>query len=70
MYKFTNGVVVYDEITRDKYIKSGMTLVKEEVKEIKEEKKEENNGDTESRIEPIKFGRTTKRTEKFGRSHR
>ena len=40
MYKFTNGVVVYDEATRDKYISSGMTLVQEEPK-----KKEEENGD-------------------------
>lgn len=29
MYKFTNGIVVYDEGTRDNYIKAGMTLIKE-----------------------------------------
>jgi hypothetical protein len=38
MYRFTNGVVCYDIETRDKYIKAGMTLVKEEKPEIKEEK--------------------------------
>ena len=38
MYKFTNGVVVYDEATRDRYIKAGMTLVKEEKPAVKEEK--------------------------------
>lgn len=27
MYKFTNGIVVYDEKTRDKYIKAGFKLV-------------------------------------------
>lgn len=29
MYKFTNGIVVYDEKTRDSYIKSGMKLISE-----------------------------------------
>ena len=38
MYRFTNGVVCYDIETRDKYIKAGMTLVKEEKPVIKEEK--------------------------------
>lgn len=63
MYKFTNGVVVYDEVTRDKYIKAGMTLVKEEVKE--EEKDGEKN--LQSEVKPTEFGRNRKRTEKFGR---
>ena len=27
MYKFTNGIVVFDEETRDKYIKAGMHLI-------------------------------------------
>ena len=30
MYKFTNGIVVFDEKTRDAYIKAGMRLVKKE----------------------------------------
>lgn len=30
MYKFTNGIVVFDKETRDKYINAGMTLVEEE----------------------------------------
>ena len=29
MYKFTNGIVVFDEKTRDSYVKAGMTLVKD-----------------------------------------
>lgn len=33
MYKFTNGIVVFDKETRDNYIKAGMKLIKEEVKE-------------------------------------
>lgn len=28
MYKFTNGIVVFDEKTRDSYIKAGYKLVK------------------------------------------
>ncbi len=38
MYKFTNGIVVFDEKTRDAYIKVGMRLVKEEKpKEVTDE---------------------------------
>lgn len=65
MYKFTNGVVVYDEITRDKYIEAGMTLVKE-----KKEKKEEIKVGEEkisSEVKPTEFTRFTKRTGKFGK---
>lgn len=29
MYKFTNGLIVYDEKTKDEYVKAGMKLVKE-----------------------------------------
>ena len=32
MYKFTNGIVVFDEKTRDAYIKSGMRLEKPKLK--------------------------------------
>ena len=35
MYKFTNGVVVFDEKTRDAYIKAGLKLVEEPKKEEK-----------------------------------
>lgn len=31
MYKFTNGMVVFDEKTRDEFIKAGYRLIKEEV---------------------------------------
>ena len=35
MYKFTNGVVVFDEKTRDDFIKAGYKLVeKEKIKEV------------------------------------
>ena len=37
MYKFTNGIVVFDKETRDAYIKAGMTLIKEEKVEEKKE---------------------------------
>lgn len=67
MYKFTNGVVCYDEETRDKYIKSGMILVenepKKEEKEIGEEK-------IQSETKPDEFGTVRKRPSKFGRSHK
>ena len=33
MYKFTNGIVVFDKETRDNYIKTGMKLIEEEKKE-------------------------------------
>lgn len=64
MYKFTNGVVVYDEATRDKYINSGMTLVEEPKKEEKE------IGESEIKSEPKRdeLRRTTKKTSKFSRS--
>ena len=36
MYKFTNGIVVFDEKTRDDFIKAGYKLVEEEkIKEVK-----------------------------------
>jgi hypothetical protein len=41
MYKFTNGIVVFDEKTRDDFIKAGYRLVKE--KKIKEVKLEDEN---------------------------
>lgn len=44
MYKFTNGVVVFDEKTRDDFIKAGYRLVKEEKTEKpKEANLDENN---------------------------
>lgn len=64
MYKFTNGVVCYDEATKDKYIKSGMILVKEEPKEVKKDGESETN----SELERNEFETTTKRTGRFGRS--
>lgn len=63
MYKFTNGVVCYDEATRDKYIKSGMILVKEEPKEVKK-----NVEEIQNKVEPNEYRTTTKRPNKFGRS--
>lgn len=32
MYKFTNGIVVFDEKTRDSYIKAGYRLVERVIK--------------------------------------
>ncbi|MEI3530080.1 MAG: hypothetical protein V8Q75_03270 [Bacilli bacterium] len=51
MYEFTNGIVVFDEKTRDRYIEAGYRLVKKEntVKQHKEALNENtsNNGTIE-----------------------
>lgn len=49
MYKFTNGIVVFDEKTRDDFIKAGYRLVKE--KKIKEVKLEDENTSNDGTIE-------------------
>lgn len=49
MYKFTNGIVVFDEKTRDDFIKAGYRLVKEE--KIKEVKLEDENPSNDGIIE-------------------
>ena len=49
MYKFTNGIVVFDEKTRDDFIKAGYRLVKEE--KIKEVKLEDENTSNDGTIE-------------------
>lgn len=67
MFKFTNGVVVYDEETRDKYIKAGMTLIKEDKPE-KEEK--DVIKEAQSEIKRSEFRPTRKRTEKFSKNFR
>ena len=66
MYKFTNGVVVYDEATRDRYIKAGMILVKEEKPAVKEEK-EIGESEIKSGFERNKFRPTKKGTGKFSK---
>ena len=66
MYRFTNGVVVYDEATRDKYIKAGMVLIKETKPEIKEEK-EIVKESLQVEVKRNEFGRTKKRPNKFNR---
>lgn len=47
MYKFTNGLVVFDEKTRDEYIKAGYRLVEHQVTidEAIEETDNENKDD-------------------------
>lgn len=42
MYKFTNGIVVYDEATKNRFEKAGYKLIPEK---IKKEKDEESNND-------------------------
>ena len=49
MYKFTNGIVVFDEKTRDEFIKAGYKLVEEE--KIKEVKLEDENPSNDGVIE-------------------
>lgn len=39
MYKFTNGLVVFDEKTRDEYIKMGYRLVEVKKEVVNEENK-------------------------------
>lgn len=47
MYKFTNGIVVFDEKTRDDFIKAGYRLVEEEkIKEVKLEDENTSNDGT------------------------
>lgn len=58
MYKFTNGIVVFDKETRDAYIKAGMTLIKEEkVEEKKETNVFPNTKGNEAFRSPIKKNR-------------
>lgn len=49
MYKFTNGIVVFDEKTRDEFIKAGYKLVEEE--KIKEVNLEDENPSNDGTIE-------------------
>lgn len=51
MYKFTNGIVVFDEKTKDSYIKAGYKLVKDKkTKEVKlEDENTSNNGTIEEK---------------------
>lgn len=65
MYKFTNGVVVYDKATKDKYIKAGMILVSEEVKEEKNIGKEVN-----SKTERREYKTVEKKPERLGKRFR
>lgn len=65
MYKFTNGVVVYDKATKDKYIKAGMILVSEEVKEEKSIGKEVN-----SKTERREYKTVEKKPERLGKRFR
>lgn len=47
MYKFTNGIVVFDEKTRDDFIKAGYRLVKEEkIEEVKPKNENVSNNGT------------------------
>jgi hypothetical protein len=64
MYKFTNGVVVYDEVTRDKYVKAGLILVEEQPKA--KEEKEVGEEKIQNKAKPEEYRRTSKRTSRFG----
>lgn len=68
MYKFTNGIVVYDEATKDRYIKAGMTLVEEEKVVKKEEAFGKNN--LQNEVKRNEFERTDKRPTKFNRRYK
>ena len=43
MYKFTNGIVVFDKKMRDNFLKAGYSLKKEEKQALKEDKNESDN---------------------------
>ena len=49
MYKFTNGIVVFDEKTRNDFIKAGYKLVEEE--KIEEDKSKDENTSNDGTIE-------------------
>lgn len=49
MYKFTNGIVVFDEKKRDEFIKTGYKLVEEE--KIEEDKSKDENTSNNGIIE-------------------
>lgn len=68
MYKFTNGVVCYDEETKNKYLSAGMSLVKEEPE--KKEEKQIGESKIANDIKRNEFGRNKKRTDKFGKNYR
>lgn len=57
MYKFTNGIVVFDEKTRDSYIKAGYKLVKEE---LKEELNEDNSNSETIETKPRRSNKVSK----------
>lgn len=60
MYKFTNGIVVFDEKTRDAYLKAGYKLVKErKAKEVKLEDENTSNDGTIKR-QPKKYNKLSK----------
>lgn len=60
MYKFTNGIVVFDEKTRDSYLKAGYKLVKErKAKEVKLEDENTSNDGTIKR-QPKKYNKLSK----------
>ncbi len=65
MYKFKNGVIVYDEATKDKYVAAGMILIEDEPKK---EEKEIGKEKIQSETKPNEFRTTGKRASKFGRS--
>ena len=43
MYKFTNGIITYDEKIKEAYLKAGFKLVKENKTKAKRKAKDENN---------------------------
>lgn len=50
MYKFTNGLVVFDEKTRDEYIKAGYRLVEHQVTIDEAIKETDNENKDDDRI--------------------
>ena len=60
MYKFTNGIVVFDEKTRDAYIKAGMRLADTLKKIVKEVTGENSSNDGTIKEKPRRSNKKTK----------
>ena len=59
MYKFTNGIVVFDKETRDNYIKAGMKLIEEEKKENGKVQDKPIEGEPEQIRQDVRRDKTT-----------
>jgi len=67
MYKFSNGVVIFDKSTADEYIKAGYKLIEQQItvdEAIKEKTNEDNISNGISYIEHKKYNKKTSKHKK------